>query len=102
VQSIQKDIEHATAALEENIAFAAKRGEHLDSLQNKTIDLATSAQGFQRGANRLRKKMWWKDTKMRMILIVVIIVFLAIIIVLPAGKSHSTIPRTPTLLILFQ
>jgi vesicle-associated membrane protein 4 len=102
VQSIQADIKQATEALKGNIAFATDRGERLDSLRDKTDDLATFAQGFQRGANRLRKKMWWKDTKMRMIIIVVIIFFLVIIIVLPAGKSHSTIPRTPTLLILFQ
>lgn len=30
-----------------------------------TDNLAVSAQGFRRGANRVRKQMWWKDMKMR-------------------------------------
>lgn len=36
-----------------------------------TDNLATSAQGFRRGANRVRKAMWWKDMKMRILIIVV-------------------------------
>ncbi|KAH7116974.1 synaptobrevin-domain-containing protein [Dendryphion nanum] len=68
-----------------NLRVMAERGERLDSLQDKTDNLATSAQGFRRGANRVRKQMWWKDMKMRMWLIVGIIVLLLIIIV-PVGR----------------
>lgn len=46
--------------MRENLSKVAERGEGLDSLQNKTDDLATSAQSFRRGANQVRKKMWWK------------------------------------------
>jgi len=44
-------------------------------------NLAVSAQGFRRGANRVRKQMWWKDMKMRMCIVVGIIILLVIIIV---------------------
>lgn len=64
---------------------ASERGERLDSLQDKTDNLATSAQGFRRGANRVRKQMWWKDMRMRMCLIVGIILLLVVIIV-PSGE----------------
>ena len=37
-----------------------ERGEHLDNLQDKTNNLAESARGFNRSANQVRKKMWWK------------------------------------------
>ncbi|KAG9979391.1 hypothetical protein KCU98_g8811, partial [Aureobasidium melanogenum] len=52
--------------------------------------LAVSAQGFRRGANRVRKQMWWKDMKMRMCLIIGIILLLVIIIVpsVVATKHH--------------
>ena len=70
--------------MRENINKVSQRGERLDSLQDKTDNLAVSAQGFRRGANRVRKQMWWKDMKMRMCLIVGIIVLLIVIIV-PAG-----------------
>ena len=42
--------------------------------------LAVSAQGFRRGANRVRKQMWWKDMKMRLCLIGGVIILLVIII----------------------
>ena len=57
--------------MRDNINKVAERGERLDSIENKTDNLAISAQGFRRGANRVRKDMWWKDFKMRMCLILV-------------------------------
>lgn len=70
-----------------NIFKVSERGERLDSLQDKTDNLAVSAQGFRRGANRVRKQMWWKDMKMRVCLIICIIVLLVVIIV-PSGMSR--------------
>jgi vesicle-associated membrane protein 4 len=49
--------------MRENINKVSQRGERLDSLQDKTDNLAVSAQGFRRGANRVRKTMWLKDMK---------------------------------------
>jgi hypothetical protein len=72
--------------MRDNINKVSERGARLDSLQDKTDNLATSAQGFRRGANRVRKQMWWKDMKMRICLGVGICVLLIIIIV-PSGKS---------------
>src|SRR5271170_7877598 len=70
--------------MRENINKVSQRGERLDSLQDKTDNLAVSAQGFQRGANRVGKRMWEKDMKMRMCIIVGLII-LVVIIVVPAG-----------------
>lgn len=70
--------------MRENINKVSQRGERLDSLQDKTDNLAVSAQGFRRGANRVRKQMWWKDMKMRVCLVIAIIV-LIIVIVVPVG-----------------
>lgn len=67
--------------MRENINKVAERGERLDSIENKTDNLAISAQGFRRGANRVRKDMWWKDVKMRMCLVVCVIIVLVVIIV---------------------
>lgn len=67
--------------MRDNINKVAERGERLDSIENKTDNLAISAQGFRRGANRVRKDMWWKDMKMRMCLILAVIIILIVIIV---------------------
>jgi len=80
-QALQAEIDSTVGIMRDNINKVSERGARLDSLQDKTDNLAVSAQGFRRGANRVRKQMWWKDMKMRMWLIVGIIVLLTIIIV---------------------
>lgn len=67
--------------MRDNINKVAERGERLDLIENKTDNLAMSAQGFRRGANRVRKDMWWKDMKMRMCIIIGVIILLVVIIV---------------------
>ncbi|GAA6057076.1 hypothetical protein JCM3770_001446 [Rhodotorula araucariae] len=79
---IQQQIDDTVGIMRDNITKVAERGERLDALQDKTDNLAQSAQGFRRGANRVRKQMWWKDMKMR-ILIAVGIAILVIVIVVP-------------------
>ncbi|OLN96423.1 Synaptobrevin-like protein 1 [Colletotrichum chlorophyti] len=93
-QALQAQIDDTVGVMRENITKVSQRGERLDALQDKTDNLAVSAQGFRRGANRVRKQMWWKDVKMRMCLIAGIII-LILIIVIPAGTSP--VPCAPFL-----
>ncbi|KKK21836.1 hypothetical protein AOCH_003216 [Aspergillus ochraceoroseus] len=86
-REIDKKIQETVDTMRSNIFKVSERGERLDSLQDKTDNLAVSAQGFRRGANRVRKQMWWKDMKMRVCLFICIILLLVVIIV-PAGKTH--------------
>ncbi|KXJ93815.1 vesicle-associated membrane protein 4 [Microdochium bolleyi] len=80
-QALQAQIDDTVGVMRDNINKVSQRGERLDALQDKTDNLAVSAQGFRRGANRVRKQMWWKDMKMRMCLIGGIIILLVVIIV---------------------
>jgi len=82
---VLQEIDSTVGIMRDNINKVSERGERLDSLQDKTDNLAVSAQGFRRGANRVRKQMWWKDMKMRMCIIVGIIILLIVIIV-PSGS----------------
>ena len=84
-----QQIDDTVGVMRENINKVSQRGERLDSLQDKTDNLAVSAQGFRRGANRVRKQMWWKDMKMRVCLVICVIVLLVVIIV--PGKKHSNL-----------
>ncbi|KAL7266025.1 Vesicle membrane receptor protein (v-SNARE), partial [Rhizina undulata] len=81
IKDLQGKIDDTVGVMRENISKVADRGTRLNTLQDKTDNLAVSAQGFRRGANRVRKQMWWKDMKMRMCLIAGIIILLVIIIV---------------------
>ncbi|KAJ4317526.1 Vesicle membrane receptor protein (v-SNARE) [Neodidymelliopsis sp. IMI 364377] len=86
--ALQAEIDSTVGIMRDNINKVSERGARLDSLQDKTDNLAVSAQGFRRGANRVRKQMWWKDMKMRMCLIVGIIILLIVIIV-PSGECRQ-------------
>jgi hypothetical protein len=57
--ALQADIDDTIASMHENLRKVSQRGERLDSLQDKTDNLAVSAQGFRRGANRVRKQNYW-------------------------------------------
>lgn len=80
--------------MKKNVDAANERGTRLDQLQDKTDNLAVSAQGFRRGANRVRKQMWWKDMKMRMCIIAGIII-LILIIVIPSKSLSRRSPLRP-------
>ena len=58
--ALQDDIENTVALMRQNIKEVTQRGETLDSVQGRTDNLAVSAQGFRRGANRVRqqKSLW--------------------------------------------
>jgi len=87
--ALQAEIDSTVGIMRDNINKVSERGERLDSLQDKTDNLAVSAQGFRRGANRVRKQMWWKDMKMRMCIIAGIVILIVVVIVVPiATRKH--------------
>jgi len=79
--NIQRDIDQTTKIMRDNIQAVQERGERLDDLTDKTASLQNQAQGFRRGANNVRKKMWWKDMKMRIIIGVGLIILILLIVI---------------------
>ncbi|CAI4064824.1 hypothetical protein SUVZ_08G3460 [Saccharomyces uvarum] len=79
--ALRQEIDDTVGIMRDNINKVAERGERLTSIEDKADNLAISAQGFKRGANRVRKQMWWKDLKMRMCLFLVVVILLVVIIV---------------------
>ncbi|CDR87243.1 probable synaptobrevin (v-SNARE) homolog present on post-Golgi vesicles [Sporisorium scitamineum] len=84
---IHSEVDNTISIMRDNINKVNERGENLNSLQDKTDNLAVSAQGFRRGANRVRKQMWWKDMKMRIIIGIGIVILLCVIII-PIVVKH--------------
>ena len=77
------------SGLHSNLEMVKERGGALNTLVDKSSNLADSSSQFRRGANRVRKQMWWKDMKMRMCLIAGIIILLLVIII-PSGKTYNS------------
>lgn len=67
--------------MRQNITRVQERGENVDRLGDKTQGLSDSAANFRRGANRVRKQMFWKNMKMRVWVIIGIIILLLVIII---------------------
>ncbi|KAI8337845.1 synaptobrevin-domain-containing protein [Choanephora cucurbitarum] len=77
---VQKQVDEVVGIMQENIDKVVQRGERMDDLRGKTEDLQATAGHFRRGANQVRKRMWWKDLKWKIIIAVTVLVILAIII----------------------
>jgi len=79
--------------MRQNITRVQERGENVDRLGDKTQGLSDSAANFRRGANRVRKQMFWKNMKMRVWLIIGVIV-LILLVAIPS-KLFFILPTEP-------
>lgn len=66
--TVQREVDEVVGVMQNNIQKVMDRGEKLDTLQNKSEDLQNSSLQFKRGANQVRKEMWWKDMKLKLII----------------------------------
>ncbi|KAJ1651901.1 Vesicle membrane receptor protein (v-SNARE) [Dispira simplex] len=78
---IQRELDEVVTIMQDNIDKVMEREERLDVLQTKTDDMNEGARQFRKGAARVRKQMWWKDMKLKIIIAVVIVILLVVIIV---------------------
>uniref|UniRef100_A0A8C6TAK1 Vesicle-associated membrane protein 4 n=1 Tax=Neogobius melanostomus TaxID=47308 RepID=A0A8C6TAK1_9GOBI len=80
VHSVQSQVDEVIDVMQENISKVIERGERLDDLQDKSESLSDNASAFSSRAKQLHRRMWWRDTKMKMIIALVVIGLLLIII----------------------
>ncbi|WAQ96852.1 VA725-like protein [Mya arenaria] len=74
--------------MRQNIESVIQRGERLDDLMDKTDELEAGAATFQRTASKIRKKYWWKNTKMKIIVGCVVFVILVGIVLAIVFGGH--------------
>jgi vesicle-associated membrane protein 4 len=63
IGALQPQINDTIRVMWENIHKVSERRESLDSLQDKTDNLAVSSDSLRHGANRVRKRMCWREIK---------------------------------------
>ncbi|KAJ5249777.1 Synaptobrevin [Penicillium chrysogenum] len=73
--SARREIDSVRDIMTENIERVLERGERIDLLVDKTDRLGGSAHDFRIRSRGLRRRMWWKNTKL-MIMMVVVVIFL--------------------------
>jgi len=87
VGQLRGQVDEVRGVMSQNIERVMERGERLDDLVDKTGNLEQNAVKFRQTSRKVKRKMWWKNTKMTLILIVVVIAIILIIIfsVVPMG-----------------
>ncbi|KAG6435432.1 hypothetical protein SASPL_100306 [Salvia splendens] len=76
---VKAQVSEVKSIMLENIDKTIERGQNLTDLNDKAQDLRESAQVFKKGGEQLRRKLWYKNMKMK--LIVLGIIFLLVLII---------------------
>jgi len=99
---LQNQVDEVKGVMKNNIENVLKRGENLDDLANKSSHLEDSALQFSKTSTNLKRRLWWKNTKLTIVLVVVFLAVLGTIIgiviwkVSPKKESTTTILTTLT------
>lgn len=81
VANVSAKVDAVKATMTENIGRMLDRGEKLELLTDKTENLMSEADRFQKTGKQLRRQFWWQNMKMKLI-IVAAVVLLAVVIFL--------------------
>lgn len=65
VRKVREEIDNVRGIMTENIERVLERGERIDLLVDKTGRLNVGAGEFRRRSRGLRRRMWWKNVKVR-------------------------------------
>jgi hypothetical protein len=60
----QNELNTVKSIMVQNVESILSRGERIELLVDKTDNMASQATAFRRGARSVRRKMWWRNTKM--------------------------------------
>jgi hypothetical protein len=77
--SVTLKVESVKLTMQDNVDLALQNCVKLESIEKAAEDLQQQAGVFKKNANELKKRMWWKNLKMKLILGGVIIVIICII-----------------------
>ena len=75
--------------MHDNINLALENTTKLETIELKSEELQQSAGIFKKNATDLRKKMWWKNFKMKAALFLIIAAILSIIIAVAVYVSKN-------------
>jgi len=88
--AVAKKVESVKLVMQENVDIALQNCVKLESIERAAEELQQQAGVFKRNANELKKKMWWKNMKLKLIIAFVILVIIAIIVAVAVTYSKTT------------
>lgn len=94
---VKSQVAEVKSIMLENIEKTVDRGEKLSDLSEKTTDLHSQAQDFRKQGTKLRRKMWYKNMKIKMVLFGVLFLLIIIIWISVCGGFSCSKERGPEL-----
>lgn len=64
-QAVQTELKNVVSIMNNNVERVVARGEDLASMQVRSEQLANSSTQFRQSATRVRRQLWWKNTKLQ-------------------------------------
>jgi len=65
-QMCHSELEQTISILKQNIDRVIERGELLETLSQRSETLSINSQHFKKRIRKLRLKMWWENTKLKL------------------------------------
>ncbi|KAI3806143.1 hypothetical protein L1987_22036 [Smallanthus sonchifolius] len=79
LSKVKAQVSEVKGVMMENIEKVLDRGEKIELLVDKTENLHSQAQGFRTQGTQLRRKMWFKNMKIKLIVLCIIIALILLI-----------------------
>ncbi|KAI7735665.1 hypothetical protein M8C21_005212 [Ambrosia artemisiifolia] len=79
LSQVSAQISEVKGVMMENIEKVLDRGEKIELLVDKAENLHAQAQGFKAQGTQLRRKMWFKNMKIKLIVLAIIVALILII-----------------------
>ena len=89
VAEVKYKVNQVRDIMHDNINLALENTTKLETIELKSEELQQSAGIFKKNASDLRKKMWWKNFKMKAALFLIIAAILSIIIAVAVYVSKN-------------
>lgn len=90
LSAVQKKVDAVRLVMQENVEIALQNCVQLEAIEAKAEELQQGAAIFQRDADHLRKKMWWKNMTYKLVFATIVLVVLAIIIGVIVAESQAS------------
>eukprot|EP01112_Ceratiomyxa_fruticulosa_P010737 TRINITY_DN2855_c0_g2_i1.p1 TRINITY_DN2855_c0_g2~~TRINITY_DN2855_c0_g2_i1.p1 ORF type:complete len:226 (-),score=39.09 TRINITY_DN2855_c0_g2_i1:300-977(-) len=76
ISKIQSQVAEVKGVMESNIEKMLERGEKIEVLVDKTESLQAQSFDFKRNTTKLKRKMWWQNTKFCIVLSILLLLVL--------------------------
>eukprot|EP01059_Diplonema_ambulator_P002457 TRINITY_DN12093_c0_g1_i1.p1 TRINITY_DN12093_c0_g1~~TRINITY_DN12093_c0_g1_i1.p1 ORF type:complete len:220 (+),score=87.35 TRINITY_DN12093_c0_g1_i1:82-741(+) len=89
IKTIQNQMDEVKDIMSKNIEAVIDRGEKIENLVQKSIELDTEAGQFRKGSKSLKNKMRWRNIRLILIIVFVVLILLLIILMIACKPNFS-------------